>query len=140
MPKSSQSTSYCAVNSVCVLHKGSYCHLTNPYPNWSALLVQVEYARSCCVATMTRVSSWGIGVLRLFKQLVQSFNGRHENDLEINTLRPACVRFNWKICQATWCVDNDWNEIEFACSYTGRLQTGQRPWRCEKYTRILQMF
>ena len=89
---------------------------------------------------MVRVSSGELGVLKLFKQLVPTSNGRHENDLEINTLRPDSVRFKLKICPATWFVDHDWDKIEFAFSYTGKLETEQKPWRRESYTRIGPMF
>ena len=90
--------------------------------------------------TMVHMSAGEIGMLKLFKQLVPSPNGRHENDLEINTLCPNSVRFNGRVCRAIRDADYWWNVIEVAFSNTGREQTEQRPWRREKYTRIWQMF
>ena len=76
---------------------------------------------------MVNVSSGELGVLKLVKQLVPISNGRHENDLEINTLGPDSVRFNKTICPATWFVDHDWDKIEFDFSYNGKLETEQKP-------------
>ena len=90
--------------------------------------------------TMMHMSAGEIGMLKLFKQLVPSPFGRHENDLEINTLCPNSVRFTGRVCKAIWYADYRWDVIEFAFSYTGREQTEQRPWRREKYTRIGPMF
>ena len=103
-------------------------------------MVQVKDARNFCVPTMVRVSAMEIGMLKLFKQLVPSPNGRHENDLEINTLCPNNVRFNGKVCKTIWHAAYEWDEIEVAFSYTGREQTEQRPWRRENYMRIGPMF
>ena len=97
-------------------------------------------AQNCGVANNGAHVCKKICMLELFKQLVPSPNGRHENDLEINTLCPNSVRFNGRVCRAIRDADYWWNVIEVAFSYTGREQTEQRPWRREKYTRLCQCF